>query len=575
MKKSFLNFLLFVFIVFSFSACVGSDGPTYEFIDVVFGDLDQVVSATGYLQPQERVHLAMEISGKIEDVLFDVGDEVKKGDLLVKLDDSDVAMQLSQAQAGIASSQAQLKQSEASLKIQQALLSDLENGSSEENLKVAETAVANAEKSLLDLQKEIDNTMTLNEETLANLYAGTISALEKSLTVARNSLYTFTDLQYTYFSNSTMTSILVMDAKAKVALSLLGAKDAGRWVSKYLHEYCEGTCALVLSLRENDDVLLVDQALEQMLVALQDLKAAYFVIPMDSTLNTTDKSTVNSEKTALDLEISALSAKKESIALQKVSNNNALTSVENRYNTALNNLETAKANLSLVQAGSTESQIAAQVAAVEQAEAALMMQAALLDQSRAAYDSLVLNLNKYELRAPFDGIITAQNAKVGEIAAPQGNLLSLMTNNEFEIEASIRETDIDKLKLANKVELEFDALPGEKFLGELIFINPAENVQQGVIYYDIKINLAEENLNINRLKSGMTADLNIISAQEKNILYLPMGVITYTGGRAYVDILIDGEVVEEEIQTGIESAGYVQVINNLQAGDKVISAIIE
>ena len=574
MKEKILQLSLLIFILFSFSAC-GADEMEYDFTEVSFGNLDQVVSATGFLQAQEKVNLAMEIGGKISNVLVDVGDEVKKGDVLVQLASSDVAMQLVQAEAGISSAWAQIKQAEANLDMQNALLADIKIGSSEESIKVAEIAVVNAEEALENLELELINTETLNENSLDNLYTTAVSLLEKTLTSSRNSLYTLTELQYKYFNDSKMIAVEIADAKELAVLSLLGVRDAGRWINKYLNETCDGLCAVISSLRENEDSLVIDSSLENMFVTLNNLKDVYLLIPMDGTLNTTDKITVNNEKTALDSLITNISAKQQEIILKKTTNQNTLDLVEGRYKTTQNTLLSAIANLDLVKSGVSDEQILAKEAGVAQADAALMMQRALLEQSQAAYDSLLVNLEKYRLTAAFDGIITEQLAKEGEIAAPQMKILSLMTNNEFEIEASIRETDIDKVKIGNKASIEFDALSEEVFLGEIIFIDPAENVQQGVIYYNVKITLEDENENNARLKSGMTADIDIITASKEDVMYLPMGVITYKGGKAYVSILEEGDVIIEEIQIGIESSGYVEVINDLKPGDKVISSFID
>lgn len=576
MRIKFFGFLLLLSGVFVLTACGNNDKAQYEFVEVAFGNLDQVVSATGYLQPQERVNLSLEIGGKITDVPVDVGDLVKKGDLLVTLNSRDVAAQLAQASAGISSAQAQLKQAEASLSMQEVLLADLKDGNSTENISVAETALLNAQKSLADLSVELLNTEKLNTNSLALAYDGAIGALEKSLTLARNSLYTLTDLQYEYFgSANTMDGVALVDAKARAVESLLGVSNAGRWATQFLHTYCEGTCALISGLRTNLNYDDIDLALNKMVLALADLKAAYMTIPMDGTLSLADQTVVTTEKNSLDFEVTTLSAKTQSLAVQKTTNDNALSSVQSRYNGAENAVQSAVANLNLVKSGSTEGQIAAQEAAVKQAEAVVSIQQAMLEQARASYNIVAVNLEKYQLFAVFDGIVTERLAKVGESAAPQQTLLTLMSTNKFELEASIRETDIDKLKVGNSVKISFDALPNEEFSGELIFIDPAESVQQSVIYYDIKVILTDENNNIDRLKSGMTADLGIVTTTKENVMSLPMGVITYRGGKAYVSILQEEEVKEIEIQTGVESGSFVEIVNTLKPGDKVISSFID
>ena len=173
------------------------------------------------------------------------------------------------------------------------------------------------------------------------------------------------------------------------------------------------------------------------------------------------------------MEITSESAMLQNINLQKIANKNSLDMIESRFRTANNAVDTAQASLDLKLSGASEEQIAIQEVVIDQANATLMMQEALLKQAQAAYDSLLINLEKYKLVAAFDGVVTEQLAKKGELASPQLTLLSLMADNSFQLESSIRETDIDKLKIGNKVSIEFDALAGETFSGEVIFINPA------------------------------------------------------------------------------------------------------
>lgn len=77
------------------------------------GNLVVAVSASGNIEPEERVELAFETGGKVVEVPVEVGDQVKAGDLLARLDTERLTLQVNQAEADLAAAQAQLDRLEA------------------------------------------------------------------------------------------------------------------------------------------------------------------------------------------------------------------------------------------------------------------------------------------------------------------------------------------------------------------------------------------------------------------------------------------------------------------------------
>ncbi|OYT86373.1 MAG: efflux transporter periplasmic adaptor subunit [Burkholderiales bacterium PBB6] len=80
------------------------------------GDVALTVSANGTLQPTRSVSLGSELSGTVAEVLVDVNDRVRKGQVLVKLDTAKLNDQVTQAQANLSAAEATLATARASLK---------------------------------------------------------------------------------------------------------------------------------------------------------------------------------------------------------------------------------------------------------------------------------------------------------------------------------------------------------------------------------------------------------------------------------------------------------------------------
>ncbi|MAZ73569.1 MAG: efflux transporter periplasmic adaptor subunit [Flavobacteriaceae bacterium] len=79
-------------------------------------DITETVAATGKIQPEVEVNISSEVSGEIIELPIKEGQQVKKGDLLVKINPDLIQAAVSQSQAGLQNVRAQLNQAEASLK---------------------------------------------------------------------------------------------------------------------------------------------------------------------------------------------------------------------------------------------------------------------------------------------------------------------------------------------------------------------------------------------------------------------------------------------------------------------------
>jgi HlyD family secretion protein len=166
-------------------------------------------------------------------------------------------------------------------------------------------------------------------------------------------------------------------------------------------------------------------------------------------------------------------------------------------------LSVAKANLASVKAGPLAEDVAIAEARVKQAEAAL--------------GSVEAQLDKLNLTAPRDGIITERPASPGELAAPGATLMNLGDLDQVTLTVFIPETQIGRVRVGQTAGVEVDAYPGQTFEGTVVFIAPEaeftpKNVQTEEervnLVFAVKITLDNRD---HRLKPGMPADTEIIS----------------------------------------------------------------
>ncbi|MGC4013970.1 MAG: efflux RND transporter periplasmic adaptor subunit [Luteolibacter sp.] len=101
-------------------------GPTYVTEPLKRGDISLEVTATGNLAPTNKVSVGSELSGTVLEVLVDRNDEVKKGEVVARLDTTKLMQTNASAKANLASSKAKVEQAEATAKESEANLGRLE-----------------------------------------------------------------------------------------------------------------------------------------------------------------------------------------------------------------------------------------------------------------------------------------------------------------------------------------------------------------------------------------------------------------------------------------------------------------
>src|SRR5581483_1987631 len=180
-----------------------------------------------------------------------------------------------------------------------------------------------------------------------------------------------------------------------------------------------------------------------------------------------------------------------------------------------------------------------------------------------------VKIAKASLVAPISGVVTVQNAKVGQIATPGNVLVSLISNGGLEIDAQVPETDIGKVAVNNPVKITLDAFPGETFTGKVFYIDPAQTIVSGVVDYKIKISFDKSD---SRIKSGLTANLTVQTQTDQNALILPQYAIIQNTTGTFVEVLQNGSPKQIPVTLGIrDQEGNVEVASGVTEGQQVIN----
>ena len=151
--------------------------------------------------------------------------------------------------------------------------------------------------------------------------------------------------------------------------------------------------------------------------------------------------------------------------------------------------------------------------------------AANIERAKAALDAALLNLKYTVVTAATNGQISDVDLQPGQLIQPGQSLFYIINSDEVWVVANFKETQLNKMKLGQTVEIKADAFPGEKFEGTITSFSPATGSRFSLLPPDnatgnfvktvqrlpVKISLTTNNAKdkINLLRSGMNVEVDV------------------------------------------------------------------
>ncbi|HMZ03922.1 MAG TPA: efflux RND transporter periplasmic adaptor subunit [bacterium] len=143
-------------------------------------------------------------------------------------------------------------------------------------------------------------------------------------------------------------------------------------------------------------------------------------------------------------------------------------------------------------------------------------------QAMAAYNRAEVSLRYTSIVSPIDGVVISRNVDVGQTVAAslQAPILFVIANDlsKIQVEATIDEVDIGKVKVNQEVSFYVDAYPDEKFKGRVAQVRLQPITTQNLVSYEVIIEVENRD---NKLLPGMTANLSIIVDTKKDVIKVP------------------------------------------------------
>lgn len=236
----------------------------------------------------------------------------------------------------------------------------------------------------------------------------------------------------------------------------------------------------------------------------------------------------------------------------------------NAYTLAVTQAESAIAlaeqAVALAKADATNQNAPARSEAVVRAEAAVTQATAQL----ARIDTTIADRT---LRAPFAGTITEIDILPGETVLTLP-VVTLLGDTAFEVTARIPEIDVSKVAAGQAVEMLFDAKTTELITGKITFISPQATEIDGVAYYEATIEFTAVPP---WMRSGLNADIEIITAESTDVLRVPKRFLHQTAAGYHVLVKRNNTTATTTIEILLEGNDGFVAITGVTAGDTLLA----
>ncbi|MFN4032259.1 MAG: efflux RND transporter periplasmic adaptor subunit, partial [Fimbriimonadales bacterium] len=499
--------------------------PEVEFrtAEVTREDVVRSITATGVLRTYNIVDVKSKAGGIVSQILVDVGDEVRAGQLLARIDPADTLAVYNQARADLEAAKARIEQAQESLRLQREQ-SQFAVEQAEANLRAAQARLRQAEE-----RAQLQPALTEAQ----------LQAARTALGVARKNL-------------EQLQSVQIPQERAQAQANYDAARQAVE-TARRNYERLQN-----LLQRGYVSQQQVDNAATQLENARAQLTAAQQRL---QTLEQDIQTRMETARARVQEAEASLRSAEASRAQVEVAQQ-ALQEARAQYQQAQAALEQARSNLRQIRL--READIAAAKAQRARADAQLA--------------NAKVQLDSTTITAPLSGVVIARFVEQGTIVPPgaslfsQGNtLLQIADTSRMYVEVSVDEADIGSVRIGQPVDIRVDAFRRERFKGKVSRIDPQAVLEQNVTVIKVRVEIEKPD---SRLKPGMNATCEFLVARKNDVVAVPNEAVNESPQGASVEVIVNGQPQRREVKVGVQGNTKTEIIDGLQPGEIVVTGRI-
>ena len=541
------------------------------------------ITASGAVQPIQRVNLSPKNQGRLAELYVKQGDRVQAGQIMARMESRDLEAKLRQAQARLKNSKANLAKQEtgsrpeeiaaarARLNQVEARLSQLQVGSRPEEIAAARARLSQVGARLSQLQagsrqEEIAVARARLDGIQANL--SQLQAGKRPEEIAQGKARL--EQAITRWQNAKTGSLKeeIEQAKARIEAAKAELELTTKRLERYKKLVNEGAITRDAyeeyvrdDRRVNANLQEAEKRLEQLTqfrlaeierltAAMEEEKQAFQLLEKGTRLEEIVRAEAEVAEARSQLEQLVNGTRPEEIVRAEAEVAEARSQLEQLVN------------------GTRPEEIARAEAEVAEAKAQVRYQEILLEETK--------------VRAPFSGVITQRYASKGAFVTPATSASNATFASStsivalargLEVLAKVPEANIGQITSGQTVEVVADAYPDQVFKGKVKLIAPEAIVERNVTLFEVEVALETGK---EKLRSGMNVDLQFLGDRFDNALVVPtVAIVTKKGETGVLVPDAKNQPKFRPITLGFNIGNQIQVLQGIKAGDLVFIELPE
>jgi HlyD family secretion protein len=498
--------------------------------EVKRGNVEVTVRETGTLEPLVKVEVKSKVAGRILRFFVDEGAPVTEGQLLAQIDATEVESQVRQIEAQIAAARARQRQAETQLR--------LEEQNQRLALRDAEQALNSARVRLSQARRQAEAQPVLTRAAIDQAQASdgaaraALAALGDTQRQERARARADLDQAQANADNA--------ERHLKRMEALIGRGFVAQNQLDTARRDWESAAANRTAARERWDTLSEQQA-------AQAREARARVSQTEAALATARANAVQDAMRRDDY-TAALAAEKQA----RVARDRAIAGEKQ--------VDTRRAEVDAAAAG--VKQLVDQLAEIQ------------------------VRLQDTSLRAPMTGSVTRRYVEPGELVTSatasfsSGTpVLQIAQLSRMRAVCQINEVDVERVKVGQPARIVLDAARATSYAGRVVAVAPSAGTgaaqgqgegggsqNQGIVKFIVKIAVDRADA---RLKPGMSAAVEIVTARRANVLNLPLEAIDMRAKPPQVRRRQGDRAETVTVATGLKSDTRIEIRSGLKEGDRV------
>ena len=187
-----------------------------------------------------------------------------------------------------------------------------------------------------------------------------------------------------------------------------------------------------------------------------------------------------------------------------------------------------------------------------------------VDEARFRMEAAKARLADRRILAPFDGLLGLRQVSEGSFLSSNTTITTIDAIDVIKLDFAVPERFIATLGAGQKVEASVEAYPGRLFKGVVTTVDSRVDPATRTVVVRAEI------MNKDRaLRPGLLMRVEVISRSWTALAVAEEAVVP-TGGKTYVFVVKEGKAERREIKLGLRRPGYVEVLEGLNEGDRVV-----